>query len=274
MDLKLHDAAVLVTGASRGLGRELAVGFASEGARVAICGRDAARLEETRRMVRAAGAECVVIAGDLRETEACARVVDETAAAFGRLDALVNNASPVVDRTPASLEDASDAEVVARVMGKTMVAIRCSRAALPHMRRAGGGRILCIGGTSARSVFREGELPLTGSTLPQGLGNSSLANFAKHLAEEVSRDGIVVNVIHPHMMRTPRHPERVARMAAEWRISEAEAEARLIAQSPIGRLLEPADVVPIALLLSSPLCAGITGQALAVDGGALRVVEY
>lgn len=221
----------------------------------------------------AAGAECLAVAGDLREAEVCARIVDETAAAFGRLDALVNNASPVVDRTPESLEDATDAEVMARVMGKTLVAVRCSRAALPHMRRAGGGRILCIGGTSARSVFRKGELPLTGSTLPQGLGNSSLANFVRRLAEEVARDGVVVNVIHPHMMRTPRHPERIARMAAELKIDEAEAEARLVAQSPIGRLLEAADVVPVALLLSSPLSAGITGQALAV-GGALRVVAY
>ena len=274
MDLKLRGASVLITGASRGLGRELALGFAAEGARIGICGRDPTRLEETRRDVQALGADCLVIIGDLLDAEACRRAVDETAAAFGRLDALVNNASPVVDRTPSSLEDVTDAEVMARVMGKTLVAVRCSRAALPHMRRVGGGRILCIGGTSARSVFRDDELPLTGATLPQGLGNSSLANFAKHLSEEVARDRIMVNIIHPHLMRTPRHPQRIARMAAEKGISESDAEARLVAQTPIGRLIDPADVVPLALLLASPLCSGMTGQAVAVDGGAIRAVAY
>lgn len=128
MDLKLRGLSVLVTGASRGLGRDLALAFAAEGARVGICGRDGARLEDTWREVQALGADCLAVVADLLQADACRRAVDETAAAFGRLDALVNNASPVVDRTPSSLEDATDAEVMARVMGKTLVAVRCSRA--------------------------------------------------------------------------------------------------------------------------------------------------
>jgi NAD(P)-dependent dehydrogenase (short-subunit alcohol dehydrogenase family) len=144
MDLKLRNAAVLITGASRGLGREFALAFADEGARVAICARDATKLEETAAAVRARGAECLALTADLTDGAACQRVVDETAARFGRLDVLVNNASASVDRTPRSIEAATDGEVMARLQGKTLVAIRCARAALPHMRKGGGGRIVNI----------------------------------------------------------------------------------------------------------------------------------
>ena len=127
MDLKLRNAAVLITGASRGLGREFALAFADEGARVAICARDGTKLEETAAAVRARGAECLALTADLTDGAACQRVVDETAARFGRLDVLVNNASASVDRTPRSIEAATDGEVMARLQGKTLVAIRCAR---------------------------------------------------------------------------------------------------------------------------------------------------
>ena len=74
----------------------------------------------------------------------------------------------------------------------------------------GGGRIICIGGTSARAVSRDGPGPATRSELAQGLGNGALANFVRHLAEELARDRILVNVIHPSQTRTDRYPARVA----------------------------------------------------------------
>ena len=123
-------------------------------------------------------------------------------------------------------------------------------------------------------MFRPGELPSAGSGLPQGLGNSALANFSKHLAEEVAGDGILVNIVHPHSTRTGRHPDRVARRAAAKGITAAEAEAEIAAQFPIGRIVEPEDIAPLVLLLASPLAAGITGQSIAVDGGALRGIAY
>ena len=123
-------------------------------------------------------------------------------------------------------------------------------------------------------MFRHGALPSTGSGLPQGLGNSALANLAKHLSEEVAADGIRVNVVHPHLTRTDRHASRVAHRARQLGVSEAEAEASIAAQFPIGRVVEPADIAPIVLLLASPLSDAITGQAIAVDGGALRGIAY
>ena len=142
------------------------------------------------------------------------------------------------------------------------------------MRNGGGGRIVNIGGTAARTTFRPGDLPSEGSGLAQGLGNSSLANFTKYLADEVAADHIIVNTIHPHLIRTDRHNQRVTWQAKKFGVSESEAEAQIASQIPIGRILEPSDVTPLVLLLASPLSAATTGQAIAVDGGALRGISY
>ena len=110
--------------------------------------------------------------------------------------------------------------------------------------------------------------------MAQGLGNSALANFSKNLSEEAAADGISVNIIHPHLTRTDRHAQRVAWHAKKYSVTEREAEAQIAAQFPIGRVLEASDVTPLVLLLASPLSAATTGQAIAVDGGALRAVNY
>jgi 3-oxoacyl-[acyl-carrier protein] reductase len=274
MDLGLQGKCAIITGASRGLGRELALAFAREGAHLAICARDRDALAATAEEIRSLGVRCVTTTADLFEASDCIRVVEEAAEGLGRLDVLVNNASTSVDKTPRSLEQASDGQILERLMGKTMAAIRCARAAIPHLRRAGTGRIICIGGTSARSVFRPGELPAGGSSIPTGLGNAALANFAKQLSEEVASDGILVNIVHPHVTRTSRHPNRVARRARELGVSEKEAEASIAAEFPIGRVVEPSDIAPLVLFLASALAGAITGQSVAVDGGAVRTVMY
>ena len=274
MDLKLTGQAVLITGSSRGIGLAIAVGFANEGALVAICGRDQKRLQIAKAEIEAIGGHCHAMVADLGEADECARVVDETARHFGRLDTLVNNASASVDGTPKSLDDASDDQLLARVLGKTMVAVRCSRTALAHMRKVGGGRIVMIGGASSRTVIRGDEAMSTGSTLPQGLGNASLANFSKFLSEEVAKDNIAVNIVHPYFTRTDRFPARLAQYAKDRGISERQAEQLLISHMPIGRLINPSDITPIVLILGSPLVGAMTGQSIAVDGGATRGVVY
>lgn len=274
MDLGLQGSVALVTGGSRGIGRDIALGFAREGARVAICARNKDRLESTAREIRALGGMCLAMTVDLLDSADCQRAIDETAAYFGRFDTLINNASASVDSTPRNLADATDDQLSARLIGKTLPAIRCARAALTYLKRAGGGSIVNIGGTSARSTFREGELPSSGMGLPQGLGNAALANFSKHLAEETARDNISVNIVHPHLTRTERHGQRVQFRAQQRGISIDEAESSLASDIPLGRMLEPSDVTPIVLFLASPLARAITGQSIAVDGGALRTINY
>ena len=263
MDLKLKSKAVLVTGGSRGIGREIALAFAREGADVAICARNEEKLAQTGNELRALGGRAQTIAADLFNAEDCQRVIDETAQAFGRLDVLVNNASTNVG---GSLLTAKDDVLMERIMGKTLAAMRCARAAIPHLRRTGGGRIINIGGLAARNPGN--------TSLPSGLGNAAVSNFSKHLSDEVAADQILVNVVHPTFCKTDRHPGRVAARARERGISEAESEASFAAMFPIGRVIEPADVASLVLFLASPHAGAITGQSIAVDGGRSRSVSY
>ena len=259
----LRGKGVLVTGGSRGIGRAIALAFAAEGASVAICGRDREQLARTEPEIGALGVRSLAIAADLFQADDCRRVVDETAEAFGRFDVLVNNASTNVG---GSLESASDEQLLERVMGKTLASMRTSRAALPHFRRVGGGRIICIGGTSVRMPGR--------TSLPSGLGNSSVVNFAKHLSQEVSREGILVNVVHPPFTKTDRYPDRLAARARERGISLEEAEASFAREFAINRVVEPVDIAPMVVFLASPHAAAITGQSIAVDGGHCPGVYY
>jgi 3-oxoacyl-[acyl-carrier protein] reductase len=275
MDLKLKGKSVLVTGGSRGIGRQIALSFAEEGARVAICARNQEQLDKTAAEIRALGVDCITMSVDLTLAEDCQRVVDETAAAFGGIDILINNAGTNVDRAPSKLGAANDDQLMERVGGKALATIRCSRAALPYMQKAGWGRIVCIAGTSARQVTRGRERPSSeGNPMVSGLGNAMITNFGKMLSEQSARDGILVNVIHPGVTRTDRHPGRMVKRAKELGMTEAEAEADLNTYVPIGRVVEPADIAPLVLLFASPINGAITGQAIAVDGGIGRGITY
>jgi 3-oxoacyl-[acyl-carrier protein] reductase len=275
MDLQLRGKSVLVTGGSRGIGRQIALSFAEEGARVAICARNREQLDKTANEIRELGAACVAMSVDLTLAADCQRVIDETVAAFGGIDILVNNAGTNVDRAPSKLADASEDQIMERVSGKALAAIRCSRAAIPHMQKAHAGRVICIAGTSARNVSRGRERPSSeGNPVISGLGNAMITNFGKMLAEQNAKDGILVNVIHPGVTKTDRHPNRMKKRAAELGMTEAEAEADLASYVPIGRIVEPTDIAPLVVLLCSPVNGAITGQVIAVDGGFCRGIFY
>jgi 3-oxoacyl-[acyl-carrier protein] reductase len=275
VDLNLRARPVLVTGGSRGVGRQVALAFAHEGARVAICARDAQRLQRTADEIRELGVDVLPIPADLTEPGVCERVVDETVAAFGGIYALVNNAGIETDGLPTQFEKLTDEQLNRRIVAKAMTTIRCCRAAVPHMRAASGGRIVCIGGISAKYATRGRERPTgSGSSLLAGMGNAMIANFSKMLGEEVNRDNVLINVIHPAIVNTDRMPSRIARRAAAFGMSEADAAADIASQFPLGRFTEPADLAPLIVLLASPLNGAITGQAIAVDGGLARSVSY
>lgn len=270
LDLGIRGKAALVTGGSRGIGREIALKLAAEGANVGICARDRTHLDVTAAEIRGLGVECHSVVADLTDPASCDRVVDEVASAFGRLDILVNNASDNVTGVPDELERVTDEQLQARLQGKLLPSIRCSRTALKYMRRIGGGRIICIGGNAARTTLSGPNRP----SLVAGLGNASLANFAKHLSNEMAKDRVLVNVVHPGMVKTDRFPKLVRTRAAKRGLTVAEAEAELTAGVPIGRVVEPADVAALVVFLSSSLAGAITGQAIAVDGGANPQVIY
>jgi len=263
MDLGLKGKSILITGGNRGVGFSIACAFAREGAHVAICARNTDVLETAVQQIREIGAKAAAFSVDLFTTEGCIEAIAATVRAFGGLDVLVNNASTNIG---GRLEELTDEQLTERFMGKTLASMRCCRAALPFLRESNAGRIVCIGGTSARMVAP--------SSLPGGLGNSSLVNFAKHLSNDVAPDAITVNVIHPSFTKTDRYPDRLAARATERGLTLEAAGASFAAEFPIGRIVEPTDIAPLVLFLASPHASAITGQAIAVDGGSTPCVSY
>ena len=134
----------------------------------------------------------------------------------------------------------------------------------PHER--GGGRIINIGGMAARY-----SNPLTNSN---GVTNASVSNMAKNLADQVASDGILVNCIHPGTTRTPRQTMLLERQARDANITIEEAEAHAVANIPIGRMVEPEDIADLVLFMVSDRAGAITGQTIAVEGGAVRAINY
>ena len=141
LELSLKEKSVLVTGGNRGIGLAIALAFADEGANVAICGRDQAALATAKSAIEARGVKAHTIAADLFTAAGCEAAIKETADTFGSFHVLVSNASTNIGGT---LETLTDDQAIERVMGKTLAAMRLSRAALPHLRAAGGGRILSL----------------------------------------------------------------------------------------------------------------------------------
>ena len=263
MDLGLRGKSVLVTGGSQGIGRAIALAFADEGANVAICARHRDALERTEAELKERGVKTLSLVVNLYNEAECAQAVEETAKTFGRLDVLVNNGAAAGGGT---LETLTTQELIHRLEGKAFAAMNCSRAAIPHMRQAGGGRIISIAGGAARTSSRGG--------LPTGVNNAAMAAFSKYLSDEVAGDGILVNTIHPSLTKTSTWDRTVKNRAEQLGISEAEAEAKIHADFPIGRAVEPGDIGPLAVFLASTQASAITGQTIAVDGGLLRAVSY
>jgi 3-oxoacyl-[acyl-carrier protein] reductase len=267
VDLLLRDKVALVTGGGRGIGREIALQLAREGVHVAVCGRSKEPLEATVAEIEGLGVRGAFMVVDLINPSDCIRAVEETVTSLGGLDILVNNASTnVIGAHPTDLEHLDDDQLLERVMIKGVGAVRCTRAALPYLRRSGQGRVICLGGVNSR-IAAAGALAI-------GLGNAFVAYFAKSAGLEFASDGITVNVISPSGTRGERHSARMKTMADELGTTEAEAEAIWAKKVPIGRVVDQADVAVVAVFLASPLAGAITGQNIAVDGGMTPAVVY
>ncbi len=149
---------------------------------------------------------------------------------------------------------------------KVMGYVRCSREVIPHMQARGGGRIINIGGMAARQA----------NTLANsnGVTNSSVSNMAKNLSDAFASDGILVNCIHPGTTRTERQTRSLIARAEHASISVEEAERRAVSDIPIGRMVESQDIADLILFLVSDRAGAITGQTIAVEGGAGRGMHY
>jgi 3-oxoacyl-[acyl-carrier protein] reductase len=262
MDLELKNKVAIVGGASKGLGRACAEVLAEEGARLVLCSRARADLEQAAQDIRASTkAEIFTYAGDLEQHATIRALIAAAAQKFGRIDVLVNNSGgpPLAEAKSATEEQWATA-----VQRSLLFFARMSREAIPHMQSQGGGRIVNI---LASTVYQPiPNLALSGAT------RSGVVAFAKSLADEVGRDGILINNVCPGSLLSDRMLANARARAAKLGISLEQVLAERAEETAVRRIGEPRELANLVAFLASGKSTYITGTTIRVDGGLVRSV--
>jgi 3-oxoacyl-[acyl-carrier protein] reductase len=253
MDLGLEGKVALVTGASRGIGRAIALGLAGEGARVVMCARNAGDLDAAVREAQARGGgetAAVGLTADVTTPAGVAALVDAALAAYGGIDVVVNNVGGSGARDFASTDDADLQAVLERNL---FPALRVSRAALPHLTARGGGVIILIASIYGRE---------SGGGPSYNVAKAAEISLAKAMARDLAKDGIRVVSVAPGSVLFP---------GGSWeRRQKADPEgiAAFVRQEiPYGRFGRPEEIADVVTFLCSPRAGWITGACVPVDGG-------
>ena len=258
MQTGLENRVVVITGASRGIGRATALAFAREKARVVLSSRSEKALDAVADEVREIGAEAVVIPCDVTDREAVVRLIEGAVKAFERLDVLVNNAGSSYTASLV-MSDADDWEATFAV--NVIGTYYPTRAALRPMIRAKWGRIVNIASVAGQ----------IGAAYASAYASAKAAvlGFTKSVARETARIGITANAICPWHVDTELMNETMGKRARMFGKSTAEYLETIIRENPQQRLIEAEEIAALAVFLASDLAAGITGQAISVCGGAV-----
>jgi NAD(P)-dependent dehydrogenase (short-subunit alcohol dehydrogenase family) len=240
--------AAIVTGASRGIGRAIALRLASSGARVALCSRRLEGVEAVADEIRLQGGDALPIQAHVGHPEEVAALVDQVLREFGRIDIAVSNAATNPHFGPLLSASEEQWDKVLDTNAKSV--FRLCRAVAPHMEAQGGGKIINLASTA-------GLRPSPGMGL-YGLSKALIIQLTLQLAVELGGANIQVNAIAPGVIKT-----RFSQLL--WQTPEI-AE-RVLSHTPLGRFGEPEDVAGLALFLASPASDYVTGAVFVVDGG-------
>src|SRR5215467_13066640 len=242
--MRLEGKTAIVTGAGSGIGHAIAVALAREGAQVTICGRDREKLDRVATEIGAACLPVAAVVGNLQDVDA---LISETLKRFQAIHILVNNAGILL---PGSAESHTAAEwdqtFNTNVRGMWLV----TRAALPHLRAAGGGSIINIGSVLGHLGAR--------NRVAYAASKGAVLAMTRAMAIDHAAEKIRVNCICPGIVETE--------MVAAFNMDEA-ARRRRVAMHPMGRFGQPEDVAGLAVFLASDEAAWITGAEYLVDGG-------
>ena len=252
MDLGLKGKIAVVTGGSDGIGRATALKLAQEGANVAICARRQEPLDEVAAAIQKCGVQALAVSADMSKPADIDRFMKAVVDKFGRIDILVNNAG--TSKRGAFLE-LSDAEWASDIELKVFGAIRCSRLAVPHMKKNGGGRIVNITISSAKQ-------PGAGS-YPTSVSRAAGLAITKAMSQEFAADNILVNTVCIGRIKSGQHERRFLKDDPEGK-HYYEESAKGIPMNRVGEADEAANA--IVFLVSEP-ASYITGSSLNLDGG-------
>ena len=248
--MRLRDKVTLITGAGGGIGREAALLFAAEGARVVVAERDEKSGRNTVQEVEAAGGTALFVLTDVGKEHDCAAMVAAAESTFGRLDVIFNNAGIFPD-TDNSVTDTTEAiwDLVLRVNVKG-VAFGCKHA-IPAMLRAGGGSII---NTASFVALVGAATPQIAYTASKG----AVLSMTREIAVEFARKGIRANALCPGPVDTP--------LLAQLMSDPARKQRRLV-HIPPGRLAQAREIAQAALFLASDESSYVNGATFTVDGG-------
>jgi len=247
---RLDNKVAIITGGCSGIGRAMAVLFAGEGARVVVACRNASNGEETVSLIRDAGGEALFIRTDVSQTEDVKRMVGVAVDVYGKLDVLVNNAGAGGEGVPTT---ESSEDNFARLMDVNVKGVWLGmKYAVPEMIKVGGGSIINISSIAADVAQRGLSL--------YSASKGAVLSMSRVVAVEFANRHIRVNCIKPGVVLTP-----LARSVIK---DNPEIIERWKAASPMGSLIPPEQIAELALFLASEDSSYITGQELAVDGGA------
>jgi len=248
---RLTGKSAVITGGGTGIGQAIALAFAREGAQVAVAGRRKEKLDETLHLLQQAGCSALALECDVTKAADTQRVVKSAEDAFGKVNVLVNNAGALSVSTVENItEEDWDRVMATNVKGPFLM----SRAALPAMRRAGGGSIINVGSVLGIVAIRDRAAYCA--------SKGGVSMLTKAMALDHAQDNIRVNCVCPSIVES----DMTRNLFAETEIGQQARESRL-ASIPLGRFGKPADIAGLTVFLASEESSWMTGTVIPVDGG-------
>jgi 3-oxoacyl-[acyl-carrier protein] reductase len=260
MDLHLKDKRALVAGSSQGLGYAAALGLAKEGCKVAINGRDEAKIKsKAEKLQKETGSQVIGLAGDVSLPDVPGKLVQQAAETLGGLDILITNTG---GPKPGALESLSEADWQKGIDLCLMAHVRLIQSTLPYLRKSDAPSILTVTSLSVKQ-------PIPNLILSNSIRLATIG-LTKSLALDLGKEGIRVNSIIPGWTETERVTELLEVRAKANSTTVEEEAKRQAAESPFGRMATPEEFANAAVFLVSPAASYITGVMLSVDGGMIK----